>query len=190
MRLRTARYDPPMMHTSTEIPAHYRSAVRTLLRFAVVATIVALLSGVAFQESSKKLTYAEVAPGLRLETLLSLALVHGHIFMTAVLMPIAMACVLFLARKVGGAELTSNSLAYLTRGYLPAVSVALLLMLYKGYHVLLAVRHGEHDLAIVDADFFGGMLGLRHAVYGVTHVTMAVALIIFLVRVWRSLRTA
>ena len=178
-----------MPHATADVPAHYRSAVRTLLRFAVVATIVALLSGVLFQESSKKLVYSEVPPGLHLESVLSLALVHGHIFVTAVLIPIAMACVLFLARTIGGAELTSSSLAYLTRGYLPAVSVTLLLMLYKGYHVLLAVRHGERDLAAVDADFFGGLFGLRHAVYGITHVTMAVALSVFLVRVWRSLRT-
>jgi hypothetical protein len=177
------------MHADTSaVPGHYRSTVRTLLKFAIVATVVAFLAGVAFQESQKKLSYADAAPGLRLEAILSLALVHGHIFVTAVLIPIAMACVLFLARKIGGAELTRSSLAYLTRGYLPAVTVTLLLMLYKGYHVLLAVRHGTTDLAAVDASYFGGSLALRHGVYAVTHITMSVALIVFLVRVWISLR--
>jgi len=40
---------------SPEAPLHYRAATRTLLRYAAAMTIAALLSGVLFQESSKKL---------------------------------------------------------------------------------------------------------------------------------------
>ncbi len=170
-----------------DVPPHYRSATRTLLRFAVAMTIFALLAGVLFQESSKKLDYAAVGPGLRLEAVLSMALVHGHVFLTSVLIPIAMAGALFLARRAGGAELGPRPLAWLTRGYLPFVTATVLLMFYKGYHVLLSVRFGEHDLDAVDRAFFGGLVGLRHGTYAIAHVGMAVSLGVFVVALWRSL---
>ena len=173
-----------------ELPQHQRDALRTRLRFASVMTIVALLSGVLFQESSKQLEYAEAPPGLRLEAVLSLALVHGHVFVTAVLIPLAMAGALVLARQAGGAELGRKPLAWLTRGYLPCVSAALALMLYKGYHVLLSVRHGARDLDQVDAAYFGGLTWLRHGVYGAAHIGMAVSLGVFVIALGRSLRRA
>lgn len=173
-----------------DVPPHYLAATRTLLRYAVAMTIVALLSGVLFQESSKKLDYAEAGPGLRLEAILSLALVHGHVFLTGVLIPIAMAGALFLGLKTGGRELSPRPLKWLTRGYLPLVSVTMLLMLYKGYHVLLSVRHGARDLDQVDAAYFGGLTWLRHGVYGAAHIGMAVSLGVFVIALGRSLRRA
>jgi hypothetical protein len=179
------------METTTQgVPAHYASAIRTLLRYAVAMTLFALLSGVLFQESAKKLDYGEAAPGLHLEAVLGLALVHGHVLVSAVLIPIAMAGALFLARRAGGAELRPRALLWLTRGYLPFVTATVLLMLYKGYHVLLSVRFGERDLAVVDERYFGGLVALRHVVYGVAHVGMAVALGAFVVALWRSLKGA
>jgi hypothetical protein len=114
--------------------------------------------------------------------------VHGHVFLSGVLIPLAMAGALFLGRKAGGADVSSLPVAWLTRGYLPCVSVTMLLMLYKGYHVLLSVRHGARDLDLVDAGFFGGVTWLRHGVYGAAHVGMAVSLGVFVVALWRSLR--
>lgn len=171
-----------------EAPPHYRAATRTLLRFAAGMTIFALLSGVLFQESSKKLDYAQIAPGARLEAVLTLALVHGHAFLVGVLIPIAMASALFLARRIGGAELSPTALKWLTRGYLPFVTVTVLLMLYKGYHTLLSVRFGASDFDAIDASYFGGLLWLRHGVYGLAHVAMAVSLGVFVVALWRSLK--
>jgi len=168
-------------------PAHYRSAIRTLLRFAAAMALFGLLCGVLFQESSKQLEYAEAPGGLRLEAVLSLALVHGHVLVSATLLPIAMAAALMLALRAGGAEITSRSLAWLTRGYLPCVTVAVLLMLYKGYHVLLSVRFGATDLDLVDERYFGGLKALRHGVYAVSHIGMAVGLGVFCVALWRSL---
>jgi hypothetical protein len=178
------------MTASAEIPAHYSAALRTLLRYAVVMTIVALLSGVLFQESSKKLDYTQIAPGARLEAVLSLALVHGHVFLTGVLIPIAMGGALLLARKAGGTELSPTPLRWLTRGYLPFVTVAVLLMLYKGYHTLLSVRFGARDFDAIDANYFGGLIWLRHGVYGLSHIAMSLSLGVFVVALWRSLRRA
>jgi hypothetical protein len=173
----------------SRLPDAYASTVRTLLRYAVAMALFALLSGVLFQESSKQLTYEEAPPGLRLEAVLSLALVHGHAFVVGVLVPIAMAGALLMARRVGGAELR-RSLRWLTRGYLPFATVTIALMLYKGYHVLLSVRFGNLDLEAVDAAYFGGLVALRHALYGVSHVGMAAGLGVFVVALWRSLRVS
>jgi hypothetical protein len=114
--------------------------------------------------------------------------VHGHVLVTGVLLPIALAAAFDLARRCGGAELAPRTLRWLTRGYLPFMTASVLLMLYKGYHTLLSVRFGARDLDAVDAAYFGGVVGLRHAVYGVAHVGMAVALGVFGVALWRSLR--
>ena len=129
-----------------------------------------------------------LGPGLRLEAILSLALVHDHMFVIGVLILLAMAGALFLGLKAGGAVLSPRPLRWLTRGYLPLVAVTMGLMLYKGYHVLLAVRHGARDLDLVDASYFGGLTWLRHGVYGAAHIGMAVSLGVFVVALWRCLR--
>lgn len=171
----------------SDLPEPYARVVRTLLRFAVAATIFALLSGILYQESAKKLTHDAVEPGLHLRATLSLALVHGHVFVSAVLIPIAMAGALVLARAAGGSELGTRPLVWLTRVYLPFVTLTLVLMIWKAYHVLLLVRWGETELAAIDARFFFGAKLVRHLVYGATHVGMALGLGVFVVALWRSL---
>lgn len=178
-----------MTDRTAPYPTHYVKAIRVLLRFALIMLVTGLLSGIAFQESAKKLKLATSPDELGFwDAALRLALVHGHIVVTAVLLPVTMACILHLARACGGAELTARSLRWTLRLYLPCVSVALCLMLYKGYHFLLAARRGATDLAEVNASLFGGITGLRHAVYGLSHVGMAVGLCIFAWCAWRSLR--
>ena len=177
-----------MTATPSPLPDHYATVVRRLLRYGMVMIVVGLLSGILFQESAKKLTYEDVEPGLRLEAVIHLALVHGHIFVTGVLMPLGIAGALLLARKVGGAELTTRSLRWLT-WYLVLTAVTVTLMHYKGYHVLLSVRWGTIDLATVDATFFGGYVWVRHVVYGIAHAGMGISVGIFAVALFRSLRT-
>ena len=169
------------------LPSHYPPAIRTLLRYAIAMAFVGLLSGVLFQESAKKLPYADATPGLHLEATIHLALLHGHVFLTAVVLPLTLAFSLVVARRIGGAPVGTRSLSFLTRGYLPFLTLSLALMLYKGYHVLLAVRGGATDLGAVSGDLFGGQAAVRHAVYGVVHTAMAVSLGVFLVGMWRSL---
>mgnify|MGYP006969498599 CR=1 FL=1 len=176
------------MSPDTPLPDHYAAATRTVLRYSIVMAIVSLLAGIAFQESAKKLAPGALDAGLHLEAVLPLAFVHGHVMVAAVLLPIAMLGALFIARAAGGRDVKPLTTRMLTRGYLPFVTATVALMLYKGYHVLLMVRAGEHDLAAIDAAYFGGVKAARHAVYGVAHTAMAVALGLFLFGLWRSLR--
>ena len=123
-----------------ELSPSYRRAVRILLRYAIVMAIIGLLIGISYRESTKKLPYEEAPAGVRLESVMSLALVHGHVFLMGMLMPIGLAAALVLARRAGGAEVSGRSLGWLTRGYLPFAAASVLLQLYKGYHVLLMAR--------------------------------------------------
>ena len=64
--------------TNDLLPAAYRGALRTLLRYAIVMAVAGLLTGLSFQESAKKLPLAKDGAGLHLEATIGLALVHGH----------------------------------------------------------------------------------------------------------------
>ena len=176
-----------MTIVATELPAAYNRTLRTLIRYAVATGIVGLLAGLAFQESARKLTWDMAGPGLHLESLLTLALVHGHVFVMGTILPLVLGAALVLARQAGGAEIGPRALTLLVRGYLPFAALSLALQLVKGYHVLLAVRHGATDLGAVDAAFLGGSHALRYALYGIAHTGMGATLGVFLVALWRSL---
>ncbi len=177
-----------MNEPTSNHPTHYRRTVRVYLRFAMVCLIVGLLSGVAFQESSKKFNAAAVGDLSYWDANLRLALVHGHIFFIGVLLPVAMLGMLHLARSYGGAEIGPKALRWTSRLYLPCAAVTVALMLYKGYHVLLSARFGVTELGAIDAAYFGGLTALRHTVYGLAHTGMAVGLGIFVWSLWRNLR--
>lgn len=176
-----------MNETMRELPDHYRDATRVLLKFAIVMAILGLLTGIAYQESAKKL--GDLDPGFRLQVTIHLALVHGHILLISTILPLVLAGMLFLARKAGGSTISNRSVRWLTRGFLPFSAATVALMLYKGYHFLLAARRGVESLAEVNESFFGGAETIRYAVYGFVHAGMGITLTLFLIAVWRSLRT-
>jgi len=166
----------------------YRRFCRTHLRFALVMLLVALLAGVCFQESAKKVPITAAVPiGAHLEYLLSLALVHGHIFLVGVLLPLAFTWMLHLGLTLGLEPVPPKVLAWTTGLYLPGATLTILLMLLKGYHLVLGVRHGATDFTRLNAAFLGSH-PLRAGAYGLAHTVMALG-IAFLVRaLWRSLK--
>lgn len=170
------------------LPAHYQRFCRTHLRFALVMILVALLAGISFQESGKKLHVSEVLPvGAHLEYLLGLALVHGHIFLVGVLLPLAFTWMLHLGLALGLEPLTPRTLACTTAFYLPGSVLTVLLMLLKGYHLLLGARHGALDYNKLNDAFLGSSHLLRAGAYGLGHFVMAVGLGFLGVGLWRSL---
>jgi len=170
-----------------DLPRFYHDVLRTLLRYAIVMAIVGLLAGISFQESARKLSYVAAPGGVRLEAIVQLALVHGHVFTMTVLLPLGLAGALLLARRVGAPAISLRGLRCLTRGYLPFATATVALQLYKGYFVLLAVRGGTLDFAAIDAAFLGGAGVVRYGVYGFVHTGMGISLGAFLVLLWRSL---
>lgn len=172
---------------ASALPAPYRRTIRLLIRYAILMTGVALLSGLAHTESARKLAWDQVAPGVRLEATIHLALVHGHAMALGVFLPLALAGALVLARRAGGRDVSARALAVFVRLYLPLAAASIALLLYRGYHVLLAVRGGERDFAAIDAALLGGSAVVRYGLYGVAHVGLTLGLVVLLVALWRSL---
>jgi len=149
-----------MNETKSELPACYRTAARVLLKFAIVMAILGLLSGVAYQESSKKLGYDD--PGFRIQATIRLALVHGHVLLLGTILPLLLAGMMFLARKVGGMDLGPKAIRSLTLGYLPFAAGSIALMLYKGYHFLRPGRDRRELLRGRDDDPALGVRTVPH----------------------------
>ncbi len=169
------------------LPKSYNRVIKILIRYAIALAIFGLLIGISYQESAHKLTYAEAPDGLRLQATLPLALVHGHVFTLGVFLPLALAGALVMGLKAGGSPVGNPMLAVLTWGFLPFVAANIALQLFKGYFILLAVRHGQVDMGAVDAAFLAGSSSLRYILYAFIHSGMGLSLGVFLVGLWRSL---
>ena len=172
------------------LPESYSRFYRIHLRFALIMLLFGLLAGIAFQESAKKLPISAAVPaGMHLESILSLALVHGHAILIGVILPLAAIWTLHIGLLLGAAPLSGRSLKWATRLYLPGSVASVLLMLWKGYHLVLGVRGGTHDLGALGQGFLFGNGALRAGLYGASHTAMAVGLGILAVCLWRSLNS-
>ena len=170
------------------LPEPYRRFYRTQLRYALCMLLFGLLAGIAFQESTRKLPISEAVPaGMHVETILFLALVHGHAILIGVLLPLAATWALHLGLILGAAPISERSLKWITRLYIPGSLVSVLLMLWKGYHLVLGVRSGILDLGALHHSFLFGNHALRAVLYGASHTAMAVGLGILGVCLWRRL---
>lgn len=170
------------------LPEPYHRFYRTHLRFALVMLLFGMLVGISFQESTQKLPISAAVPaGLHLEAVLSLALVHGHALLIGVLLPLAAAWALHLGLVLGAAPLSERALNWTTGLYIPGAVVSVALMLWKGYHYVLGVRHGTLDLAELNRSFLFGSHALRAVLYSSSHTAMAVGLGILGVGLWRTL---
>jgi hypothetical protein len=144
--------------------------------------------GILFQESAKKTPFSEsLPPGVHLETVINLALVHGHAFLIGVLIPLAVVWMLYLGQALGYRPVSPKTLRICTNHYLPAAACAILLMLYKGYHYQLGVRGGQMDFAVLDQTYFFGNHILRAATYGIVHTVMAVGLGWLVISFWKTI---
>ncbi|MBL8031795.1 MAG: DUF2871 family protein [Candidatus Doudnabacteria bacterium] len=153
----------------------------------------ALIAGILFQESTRKVTYEAVGAALHWEAVYHLALLHGHSFIIGVLIPVAILVAMQFSLMMGGAIISEKSLKWGVLLYQIGVVLSVLLMLYKGYHYVLSVRKvlssgmGQLDIAQIQHSFFGGQELLKQVVYGVSHVAMSAGIIVLLVGIWRSL---
>ena len=170
------------------VPEHYQRFHRTQLRFALIMVVVALLAGICFQESGRKVLITPAVPaGAHLEFLLSLALVHGHAFLVGVLLPLAFSWMLQLCLALGLEPVSGRTLAWTTALYLPGSVLTVVLMLVKGYWLVLGVRHGATDFAALNAAYLGSSHLLRAGIYGLGHAAMGIGAGILAAGLWRSL---
>jgi hypothetical protein len=172
------------------VPAHYRKFYHCYIKFSITMMIVALLMGIMFQESAKKAPISAALPaGAHLEAVINLALVHGHVFLIGALIPLALTWMLHLAFTLGHQPVSEKSLKIGSMLYLPGSVLAVILMLYKGYHYIIGVRLGQTNLEALNDSFFFGSHVLRAIAYGTTHTAMAIGLAIIVIGIWKSLKT-
>lgn len=193
---------PPM----NELPAHYRAAIRRLLRFATVGITVGLLLGITWTEFNKSTRYGEAVrkvdppegrvklelpPGSRWANGLHFKLSHGHSILILGLLPIGFAASLLLLHHAGGSELSPRTTKVAPTIYLAGGVGAVALMVYKGGAVFLALRRAvlagqDADIAQLEAGLFAGSRLVKGLAYGTTHTAMAVGAFWFTIAVFRA----
>lgn len=169
------------------LPDHYRRFYASFVKFACWMIFVALIAGILFQESTRKVTFDAVAAGTHWEAVYHLAFVHGHVFLIGVLIPLAVLGLMQVSLLLDAKTLTQNVLNWGGRLYTWGAGLTVALMLYKGYHYVLSVRMGQLDFVAIDHSFFGGQEIIRHIVYGVSHTAMSIGLIVLAIAILRSL---
>lgn len=169
------------------IPAHYKRLYLSFLKLACWMVFFGLTAGILFQESSRKVPVGKLAPGIHWESVYHLALLHGHVLLIGVVVPVAVITMLQFGLMLDGKVVSEKLLKWGGRLYAGGTGVSVLLMLYKGYHYLISVRMGQMDFAVIEQGLFGGEHIIRAVVYGVAHTAMSAGLITLAVGILRSL---
>jgi hypothetical protein len=173
------------------LPPHYRDAFKGIIRFVLVMVLVALVVGVAYAESAKKVSLGDFPVEIVFHANYVLSLVHGHAFMFGVFLPTAMLGLLSLAViGLGWRPIGPAALRWGFGFYLPSAVWSFGLILYKAYAVQLAVRSGLMDMAVVDQQLFAGNHLLRVLIYALPHTGLAIGLGILVIALWRSAGSA
>ena len=92
-----------------------------------------------------------------------------------------------LQRHACGGKPISNALLQAAFWlYVVGCVMALVLIFYKGYHVVGHVQAGNYDLADIHARMFGGSRALRAISHAVSHTVLAAGMGIFGWAFWQS----
>ncbi len=173
-----------------ELTPHYRRFFRAMLRFALIMLVAGGITGLVYQEMTKSLTYMVLDPGLRIEGLQRLAVLHGHSFLIGAVMPIVWLAMLYFSLLLGAPPIGPRGLRWIFWTYVPSAATVVMLIFYKGTHFVIELRGGSRDFSAINAGVFGGNKLLRGLAYGGSHSVATVALGVFAVCVWRTLSKA
>lgn len=173
-------------------PQYYSRWFSIYVRFALVMASIGLLSGFAYQESAKKAPISDALPlGAHLEATYHLSLVHGHALLMGAILPLTMVWLLYLGIKMDRPALSEKLLSIGSWLFLAGTATATLLMLYKGYYLLLEVRDpafvaGQINFKAIEHGFFGGLEGARKLVYALSHIALSGGFFTLVVGIWRA----
>src|SRR6478609_11535510 len=177
-----------MEHVSmSALPKHYRLLYASFIRLACTMILFALFTGILHRESTRHLSYANLAPGIHWEAIYHLALVHGHIFMIGVILPIITLVMLHFGMILRAAPLSETTIAWGKRLYHTGAGLMLGLFIYKAYHYVLSVRFGLLDFSKIETTYFAGNSLLKALLYGLSHTSMSVCLGIFAVGLLKTM---
>lgn len=169
------------------IPTHYRKMYLSFMRLACWMVFFGLLTGILFQESTRKVPLGQFPPGIHWEAVYHLALTHGHVFLIGVLIPLAVLALLHFSLILGANPISERMAKWGGSLYHAGAGMTVLLMLYKGYHYVLSVRGGQLDFAVIHETYFAGSHLLRGILYGLSHSALGAGLIILVIAILRNL---
>ena len=170
----------------TPLPDHYVMTIRRLIRFAMAWLMVGLFLGIWSTSVNKVVKYGETArhysaeerarrgspveaelpPGLMWEAGIDLRLSHGHVILIGAVLPLCFAGSLTVAHLAGGSTIGRGTLEAFFWMYAPGGIAAMGLIIYKGWYLITAVRHGNFNLANVHHDMFGSPV-VKGMAYGI-----------------------
>ncbi|MBL4846451.1 MAG: hypothetical protein JKY65_13060 [Planctomycetes bacterium] len=190
----------------SELPDHYRAAIRRLLRLAAVGIMIGLLLGITWTEFNRSTRYGEtirkvdppegrvkieLPAGTRWASGLHFKIGHGHSILILGLLPIGFAACLLLLHRAGGRVISPRTVKLAPILYYVGGVGAVALMIYKGGAVFLGLRSSilagtPTDLGTLEAGLFGGSRAIKGMLYGTTHTAMAVGAFWFMIGVFKS----
>lgn len=175
-----------------ELPAHYRGFYRFNTIFALVMLVMGGIAGLVYVELAKPLDFQKAPPGVHLETIYRLAILHGHCFLVGAVVPMVWVLILQVGRWLGCRPVGAAALRWSQWTYIPGAISILALLGYKGWHYVDRVlAYGpEADFSRIHAELFGGSRLYSGLAHGVGHTIATIGLIIFTVAVIRSLCAA
>jgi hypothetical protein len=173
------------------LPRHYQTTIMVFIRFVLVMLVVALVMGILYAESAKKVPMAAFGVDVSFHANYFLSLLHGHTFMFGVFIPLAVIALLVIPVVCLHTQpLTAGRLKWVTGLYILNAIWSLGLLVYKAYATQLAVRGGNLNMVDVDHLLFGANHTLRVVIYALPHTLFAAGLVILVGGLWRSLKTA
>ena len=173
------------------LPRHYQTTLLFFTRFIIIMLVLALLMGILYAESAKKVPLEGFGVQLSFHANYYLSLLHGHTFMFGVFIPLAaMALLVLPVLALNTQPLSAGRLKWVTWLYWPNALWSLGLLVYKAYATQLMVRGGNLDLVQVDHLLFGANHTLRVIIYALPHTLFAAGLVVLITGIWKSLKTA
>ena len=171
------------------VPQHYKRFIHRTIKMAM--TCIVLTSGAGFL--SRELTHTvgedleRLDPGTRWGFVYPFALLHGHVFLTGVALPLVLAGSLVLARISGGTIVSPSTLQWGWTCLLIGVVSSLLLLLAKSQLLLNSL-----DNCAPKCDPYSLVLSvwvspLRAILYAGAHGSLAVGSSIIAVAIGQSL---
>jgi hypothetical protein len=171
------------------LPRYYQTAIAALLRFVLAMLVLALVAGILYAESAKKVPLDTYTLQTSFHANYLLSLLHGHTFMFGVFIPLAIILLWVLPMWLLQTPAMGPVLIRLTTWlYMPSALVSVGLLIYKAYAVQLMVRAGNSDFAAIEHALFAGNHLLRVLGYALPHTGFGVALLCLVIGVGRSLK--
>ncbi len=177
---------PLLVHQIASGP--YKSTLRVLVLTACVGVFIGIFAGLLTTEIRLTIPYSKIPPGMHLEAVLHLEILHGHIITVLAILPITMAGMLTFARMAGGSEIASKFLPRFAMLYLIGAWLSMAIMATRAFQVAYLAKNGATDFDAIDEKVLFSA-PLRTFVYICAHIPLTGGLVSFVVLVAASLWT-